>query len=86
MEAQEKGFPMRSEQARIKLAALRRRNELLCRIDMWGFLIRQGVRIGAANRIHLNVDARAKYGKIIAVLVQIRLAGIENVSFLTEKP
>ncbi len=53
---------------------------------MWGFLIRQGVRIGAANRIHLNVDARAKYGKIIAVFVQIRLAWIENVSFLTEKP
>ena len=53
---------------------------------MWGFLIRQGVRIGAANRIYLNVDARAKYGEIIAVLVQIRLAGIENVSFLSQKP
>jgi len=48
--------------------------------------IRQGVRNGAANRIYLNVDARAKYGEIIAVLVQIRLAGIENVGFLTEKP
>ncbi len=48
--------------------------------------IRQGVRNGAANRIYLNVDARAKYGEIIAVLVQIRLAGIENVSFLSQKP
>src|SRR5712692_1591058 len=33
-----KGFEMLSEQPRFKLSALRRRNELLCRIDMWGFV------------------------------------------------
>jgi len=37
-EGTQKGFPMRSEQPRFKLTALRRRNELLCRIDMWGFV------------------------------------------------
>jgi len=48
--------------------------------------IREGVRNGAEKRVYLVVDARAKYGNAIAVLLQIRLAGIENVSFLTEKP
>jgi len=46
--------------------------------------IREGLRNGAENRIYLNMDARAKYGETIAVLDQIRLAGIERVSFLTE--
>jgi len=46
--------------------------------------IREGLRNGAENRIYLNMDARAKYGETIAVLGQIRLAGIERVSFLTE--
>jgi len=46
--------------------------------------IRQGVRNGAEKRIYLNVDARAKYGDTTAVLDQIRLAGIEKVSLLTE--
>ncbi len=47
--------------------------------------IRQGLRNGAENRIYLDMDARAKYGETIAVLDQIRLAGIEKVSFLTEQ-
>lgn len=145
---------MPSAQPQFKLSALRRKNELLCRIDMWGFAsvmlamlfiflpvtthahrpapvdrpnayhcasmpgalredamqitvrrdgqiyfrddrvilqdlpreIRQGLRNGAENRIYLNIDARAKYGDTVAVLDQIRLAGIERVSFLTEQP
>ena len=48
--------------------------------------IRQGVRNGAEKRTYLNADARAKYGDTIAVLDQIRLAGIEKVSLLTEQP
>ena len=48
--------------------------------------IRQGVRNGAEKRIYLNVDARARYSNTIAVLNQIRLAGIEKVSLLTEQP
>jgi len=46
--------------------------------------IDQGVRNGAEKRIYLNADARVKYGDTIAVLDQIRLAGIEKVSLLTE--
>jgi len=48
--------------------------------------IHQGVRNGAEKRIYLNADARAKYGDTIAFLDQIRLAGIEKVSLLTEQP
>ena len=48
--------------------------------------IRKGVRNGAEKRIYLAADARAKYGDAKAVLEQIWLAGIEDVSFLTEKP
>ena len=47
--------------------------------------IRQGLRNGAENRIYLNVDAREKYGETIAVLHQIRQAGIEKAIFLTEQ-
>ncbi len=48
--------------------------------------IRKGIRNGAEKRIYLNIDARSKYGDTLAVLDQIRQAGIENVSFLTQKP
>ena len=48
--------------------------------------IRQGLRNGAEKRIYLSMDARAKYGDTIAVLDQIRRAGIEKVSLLTEQP
>jgi biopolymer transport protein ExbD len=147
---------MRPEQPRFKLNALRRRNELLCRIDLWGFVsvmlailvwtrfglphpphafgsnadraiavhsspqpgaqkedamlisitrdgtvffrdhrvlrpelaneIREAVRNGAEKKVYMVVDARAKYGDATPVFAQIRLAGIENVGFLTEKP
>jgi len=48
--------------------------------------IREGVRTGADNKVYMVMDGRAKYGRAIPALVQIRLAAIENVSFLTEKP
>jgi biopolymer transport protein ExbD len=48
--------------------------------------IQKGLRKGAERKIYLAVDARAKYGDAKAILAQIRLAGIENVSLLTEKP
>jgi biopolymer transport protein ExbD len=48
--------------------------------------IRESVRNGAEKRIYLTVDARAKYGNAERVLDQIRLSGIRDVSFLTEKP
>jgi biopolymer transport protein ExbD len=70
---------MSSAQPQFKLSALRRRNDLVCRIDRWGFV--KGIRNGAEKRIYLNMDARSKYGDTIAVLNQIQLAGIKNVSF-----
>ena len=48
--------------------------------------IQEGLRNGAERKIYLAVDARAKYGDARAILGQIRLAGIENVSLLAEKP
>jgi biopolymer transport protein ExbD len=48
--------------------------------------ISERVRNGAEKRVYLVVDARAKYFDAKAILDQIQLAGIEKVSFLTEKP
>jgi len=48
--------------------------------------IRREVRNGAEKRIYLNADARTKYSDTIAVLDEIRLAGIEKVTLLTEQP
>ena len=48
--------------------------------------ILEGLRTGAEKKVYVKVDARAKYGNVSAVLEQIRLAGIENVAFLTETP
>jgi biopolymer transport protein ExbD len=48
--------------------------------------IRKRIRNGVEKKVYLAVDARAKYGDAKAVLNQIRMAGIENVSFLTEEP
>jgi len=143
-----------STQHQFKLSALRRKNELLCRIDLWGFvslmvviffvlwvekaaytdlpvhvpadlvvahhstrlpnalredclrvtisrdgsvyfrdsrislrdlsnLFQEGMRHGAEKKAYVSADARAKYGDVGAVLEQIRLAGIENIAFLT---
>lgn len=48
--------------------------------------IRDSVVNGAEKRIYLQVDARAKYGDVKALLPYIQLSGVENVSFLTERP
>lgn len=48
--------------------------------------IREGARNGAEGKVYLIVDARSKYGDTAAILDQIRSAGIENVSLLTQKP
>jgi biopolymer transport protein ExbD len=45
--------------------------------------IRAGLRNGAERRVYLSVDARAKYSNVTTVLREVRLAGIEDVSFLT---
>lgn len=49
-------------------------------------LIREAVRNGAEKRIYLDVDARARYSDVSAVLSQIQLMGIQNVSFIAETP
>jgi biopolymer transport protein ExbD len=46
--------------------------------------IRERVQNGAENRIYLAVDARAKYSDTKRALDQMHLAGIENVSLLSE--
>jgi len=61
------------------------RNHPIVRADLENE-IREGVRHGAEKKVYLVVDARAKYGDAIPVLVQVRLAGIEDVNFLTEEP
>lgn len=46
-------------------------------------MIREEVRGGAKNTVYLNVDSRAKYGDIKAVLDCIHETGISNITFLT---
>jgi biopolymer transport protein ExbD len=46
--------------------------------------LRDGVRSGAENRVYLLVDSRIKYAEIKPVLDEIGLAGVKNISFLTE--
>ena len=48
--------------------------------------IRDAVRSGAEKRIYLEVDARARYSDVSAVLSQIQLTGIQNVSFIADAP
>jgi len=48
--------------------------------------LREGLRNGSERRVYIKVDAQAKYSAVDEVLNQIRLAGIEKISFLTEKP
>ncbi len=47
--------------------------------------IREGLRNGAEKKVYLRADARARYGDVKQVLIEIRQAGIENVCFLAEK-
>jgi biopolymer transport protein ExbD len=41
---------------------------------------------GSENRVYIYADARAKYSIVKKALDTIRLAGIENVSFIMESP
>jgi biopolymer transport protein TolR len=58
-------------------------NQRIDREDLPGKL-RNGIGGGAENRVYISADARVKYGDVKMVLDQICLAGVENVSFLTE--
>lgn len=49
-------------------------------------MIRDAVRNGSEKRIYLEVDARARYGDVNALLPQIRRSGIENVSLIADSP
>jgi biopolymer transport protein TolR len=46
--------------------------------------VRVGIAGGGEDRVYILADARVKYGDVKTVLDQIRFAGVENVSFLTE--
>jgi biopolymer transport protein ExbD len=46
--------------------------------------IRDSVLNGAEKRIYLQVDARAKYGDVNALLPYVQSSGVENISFLAE--
>jgi biopolymer transport protein ExbD len=48
--------------------------------------IREGVGNGAEKKVYLIVDARTMYGAAVPVMGQVRLAGIERVSFLAKQP
>ncbi len=45
--------------------------------------VRDGIGGGGENRVYIVADARVRYGDVKMVLDQIRVAGVENVSFLT---
>jgi biopolymer transport protein ExbD len=53
-------------------------------LDDLGGRIRKDVRTGAENRIYFNVDSRARYADVKAVLQLISSAGIENITFFTK--
>ena len=46
--------------------------------------LRNSVRAGAENRVYLLVDSRIKFAEVKPVLDEIGLAGVKNISFLTE--
>ena len=48
--------------------------------------ILKSARDGAEKKIYLAADGRAKYGDVKGVLNQIRVTGIDDISFLTEQP
>jgi biopolymer transport protein TolR len=61
------------------------RDHRVARVDLANE-IREAARNGAEKKVYLLADARAKYGDAMSVLIRVRLAGIEHVSLLTEKP
>src|SRR5712672_2894629 len=48
--------------------------------------IRESVTNGEDRKIYMVVDARAKYSGVEKVIDQIRLTGINDVTFLTDQP
>jgi biopolymer transport protein ExbD len=49
-------------------------------------LLREGIRNGANNTVYVKVDARVRYLDVKTVLDQIRLSGLQNITFLTKHP
>jgi biopolymer transport protein ExbD len=45
--------------------------------------IQKSLQVGSEKRIYLNVDSRAHYKDVKAVLPQIASVGIENITFIT---
>jgi len=39
---------------------------------------------GTERTVYLTVDARARYGRVAAVVDGVRLAGLQNITFITE--
>lgn len=48
--------------------------------------LREAARNGAEKTVYVKADARAKYGDVKPVIDQIRLSGLQNITFLTEHP
>jgi biopolymer transport protein ExbD len=46
--------------------------------------IHEWVNSGAERRVYISADARSRYSEVKTVLEQIRLAGVENVTFLAQ--
>ena len=47
--------------------------------------IRERVSDGSENKVYINADARAKYGRVRDVLESVQLSGTEHVAFLVYK-
>jgi biopolymer transport protein ExbD len=46
--------------------------------------IRAGLRNATGRKIYIAVDARAKYGRVATVVDEVRLAGLQNITFISE--
>jgi biopolymer transport protein TolR len=46
--------------------------------------IRVQLRDGTERKVYLTVDARAQYGRVATVVDGMRLAGLQDISFITE--
>jgi biopolymer transport protein ExbD len=49
-------------------------------------LIHDALQEGSEKKVYLAVDTRSKYGDTARIVDQIRLAGIERLCFLTQRP
>ena len=58
--------------------------ERYVRLDELAGEIRNAVKQGSEKRVYLEADARAKYQDVDRVLGEVRKAGVENVSIITE--